>query len=631
MNLIPKKNTPRWVIFSIDLLLCLVALATAYLIRFDFINIDIRVIDKEWETLKLALPIYLLVRALSFVFGKTYAGIIRYTSTQDAKRIFLVVTIGSLVFFGLVPIRYYYFDGSFFLPLSIIFVDYLATVFLLITSRIIVKLLYVETQKSRGATKNVIIYGAGEMGLITKRTLESDTNILYNVIGFIDENRKFKGKLLERTPIKTRKHIGLWAEKNKIDHVIIAIKNPNPVNTRKLIDACLDLNIEVLSVPPIENWINGQFSSNQIKKVKIEDLLGRDQIELNTENIEQQLDGKVILITGAAGSIGSEMARQILKFNPTQIVLLDQAESPLYELDLELKKKNLEVIKTVVIADVSNVARMRNVFKTYQPTIVFHAAAYKHVPLMEDNPSEAINVNVKGSRILADLANEFGVETFVMISTDKAVNPTNVMGASKRIAEIYIQGLNKISKTQYITTRFGNVLGSNGSVIPLFKKQIESGGPITVTHEDVTRYFMTIPEACQLVLEAGSMGKGGEVFVFDMGESVKILDLAKKMIKLSGLKEGEDIKIQITGLRPGEKLYEELLNQEETTLPTHHKKIMVGKVKQYDFELIANQISELTAGFDNQDNFEIVKQMKNIVPEYISNNSAYSQLDVVKN
>lgn len=627
MNILPKKNTPRWVIFIIDILLSLVALATAYLIRFDFVNIDLIAIGKEWEILKLALPIYILVRALSFVFGKTYAGIIRYTSTQDAKRIFLVVTIGSLILFGLVPVRYYYYDGVFFLPLSIIFVDYLATIFLLITSRILVKLVYVETQKSRGATKNVIIYGAGEMGLITKRTLERDTNILYNVIGFVDENKKLRGKLLERTPIKSRKNIAKWAEKNKIDHVIIAIKNPTPSNARKLIDTCLDLDIEVLSIPPIENWINGQFSSNQIKKIKIEDLLGREEIELSSENIENQLHNKVVLITGAAGSIGSEMARQILKFHPTQIILLDQAESPLYDLDIELNTSNSSVNKTVVIADVSNASRMQNVFDYYRPNIVFHAAAYKHVPLMEDNPSEAIKVNVNGSRILADMSNKYNVESFVMISTDKAVNPTNVMGASKRIAEIYIQGLNKISKTQYITTRFGNVLGSNGSVIPLFKRQIENGGPLTVTHKEVTRYFMTIPEACQLVLEAGSMGKGGEIFVFDMGESVKIIDLAKKMIQLSGLKEGEDIEIKITGLRPGEKLYEELLNQEETTLPTHHKKIMVGKVKEYDFDLIAKQIASLTADYDNQDNYSIVKQMKKLVPEFISNNSEFSELD----
>ena len=627
MNIFPKNNTPRGIIFAIDLLLCLVALFIAYLIRFDFVDIDDYTINREWGVLKIALPIYILVRAVSFILGKTYAGIIRYTSTQDAKRIFMVITLGSLTLLVLALLKYYYYDHKFLLPLSIIFVDYLASIFLLITSRMLVKLLYVETQKSRGATKNVIIYGAGEMGLITKRTLERDTNILYNVIGFVDENPKLKGKLLERTPIKSKKSIAKWAEKNKIDYVIIAIKNPNPKDVRELIDICLGLNIEVLTVPPIEDWINGQFTSKQIKKVRIEDLLGREEIELNTKNIEQELNGKVVLITGAAGSIGSEMARQILNFEPKEVVLLDQAESPIYNLDIELKNARPDIKKTVVIADVSNESRMKNVFKTFQPQIVFHAAAYKHVPLMEDNPSEAVKVNVNGSKVLANLSNDFKVEKFVMISTDKAVNPTNVMGASKRIAEIYIQALNKHSKTKYITTRFGNVLGSNGSVIPLFKKQIEKGGPLTVTHKDVTRYFMTIPEACQLVLEAGSMGAGGEIFVFDMGESVKIIDLARKMIKLSGLEEGKDIEIKITGLRPGEKLYEELLNQEEATLPTHHKKIMVGKVKEYDYYKVKAQIKTLVKLYDAQDNFAIVRQMKAIVPEFVSNNSVFGKLD----
>ena len=627
MNFLPKKNAPRSFIFLVDVLLCLAALAIAYLIRFDVVQIDNTAVKNEWNILKAALPVYIMIRALSFYLGKTYSGIIRYTSTQDAKRIFSVITLGSLFMLALVPIRFYYYDNSFFLPLSIIFVDYLASIFLLVSMRMLVKLLYVETQKSRGATKNIIIYGAGEMGLITKRTLERDTNILYNVVGFVDENPKLNNKLLERTAIKSKKHIAKWAEKNSIDHVIIAIKNPSPANTRELIDICLNLDIEVLSVPPIENWINGQFTSTQIKKVRIEDLLGREEIDLSTDNIQNQIDNKVIMITGAAGSIGSEMARQILNFNPKEIILLDQSESPLYELELELKNIENDIKKTIVIADVSNQKRMENVFRTFKPQIVYHAAAYKHVPLMENNPAEAIKVNVNGSKILADLSNEFSIEKFVMISTDKAVNPTNVMGASKRIAEIYIQSLNKHSETQYITTRFGNVLGSNGSVIPLFRKQIENGGPLTVTHKDVTRYFMTIPEACQLVLEAGSMGKGGEIFVFDMGESVKIIDLAKKMIKLSGLEEGSDIEIKITGLRPGEKLYEELLNQEESTLPTHHKKIMVGKVKSYDYYKVKAKIKTLIKQYEAQDNFAIVKQMKNIVPEFISNNSIFSSLD----
>jgi FlaA1/EpsC-like NDP-sugar epimerase len=333
------------------------------------------------------------------------------------------------------------------------------------------------------------------------------------------------------------------------------------------------------------------------------------------------------LITGGAGSIGSEMARQILKYSPKQLVLLDQAESPIYELDMELRSKFKECNWEIVIADVSNYTRMKNVFESFKPQVVFHAAAYKHVPLMERNPAEAIKVNIQGTKTLADLANENGVSEFVMVSTDKAVNPTNVMGASKRIAEIYIQSLNKESKTKFITTRFGNVLGSNGSVIPLFKKQIEQGGPLTVTHEEVTRFFMTIPEACQLVLEAGSMGEGGEIFVFDMGESVKIIDLAKKMIQLSGLEINTDIEIKITGLRPGEKLYEELLNNDENTSPTHHDKILIGKVREYNLTEVQENVKKLINSYSSQNNDTLVKQMKEIVPEFKSNNSIFTKLD----
>jgi FlaA1/EpsC-like NDP-sugar epimerase len=401
----------------------------------------------------------------------------------------------------------------------------------------------------------------------------------------------------------------------------------SPINKRKIIDKCLELNIHISSVPPIDRWMNGEFTANQIQRVKIEDLLGRKEIKLNEENINLQIKDKVILITGGAGSIGSEMARQILKYSPKQLVLLDQAESPIYELDMELRSKFKECNWEIVIADVSNYTRMKNVFEAFEPQVVFHAAAYKHVPLMERNPAEAIKVNIQGTKILADLASENGVAEFVMVSTDKAVNPTNVMGASKRIAEIYIQSLNKESKTKFITTRFGNVLGSNGSVIPLFKKQIEQGGPLTVTHEEVTRFFMTIPEACQLVLEAGSMGKGGEIFVFDMGESVKIIDLAKKMIQLSGLEINTDIEIKITGLRPGEKLYEELLNNEENTSPTHHDKILIGKVREYNLTEVQENVEKLINAYSSQNNDALVKQMKEIVPEFKSNNSVFTKLD----
>jgi FlaA1/EpsC-like NDP-sugar epimerase len=627
MNLAAQGKTPRWIIFILDILLCFIALSLAYLIRFDFSNPQHYILIQEWEVLKPALPFYLIIRGLTFYFGRTYAGIIRYTSTQDAKRIFIVVILGSIIFAALSVVRYFWLDGFFFLPISILVVEFIMTFSLLMAMRVAVKLIYLEQQKSRGATQNVIIYGAGEMGLVTKRTLERDTNTLYNIIGFVDDSKRLQGKFIEGTPVKNVEHLNVWASKKEIDTVIIAIKNPKAANRSKVVELCLDLGINVLTVPPLEQWMDGGFSSKQIQKVKIEDLLGRKEIALNIENIKQYASNKVILITGAAGSIGSEITRQVLRYNPSKVIMLDQAESALYDLNVELINAGIQGNWEVVIADVSNEERMKHVFEHFKPHVIFHAAAYKHVPLMEDNPSEAILTNVKGTKNVADLANKYNVERFVMISTDKAVNPTNVMGASKRIAEMYVQALNINSTTNYITTRFGNVLGSNGSVIPLFKKQIEKGGPITVTDERITRFFMTIPEACQLVLEAGSMGKGGEIFVFDMGESIRIMDLAKKMIQLSGLELGKDIEIKITGLRPGEKLYEELLTDQEKTIATHHEKIMIGVTQEYTLEEIAPKIDDLIASFETQNNLTIVGKMKHLVPEFRSNNSEFSVLD----
>lgn len=627
MRLLPTGNTPRWVILATDMLLCLIALTIAYAIRFDFVEPNQAQLQNEWLVLKFALPIYLLVRFLTFLLSKTYSGIIRFTSTQDAKRMFLTLALGTFIFGIVSIIRHAFIDGFYLLPLSILFLEFILSYFLLISMRVSIKLLYLEQNKSRGATKNVVIYGAGDMGMATKKILEQDTEALFNIIGFIDDNPTLQGKFIERSPVKSSSHLEKWSSKKEIDSVIIAIKNPKPASKSKIINLCLDLDIDLLTVPPLEQWMNGGFTSKQIKKVKIEDLLGRKEIQLSIDNITSFIKDKTILITGGAGSIGSEMARQVLKFNPKKLILLDQAESPLYDLSNELLEKHSTTDFELLIADVSNEKRMRKTFAYYRPEIVFHAAAYKHVPMMEDNPSEAIKVNVNGSKILADLSDEFKVASFVMISTDKAVNPTNVMGASKRIAEIYIQSLNTHSETKFTTTRFGNVLGSNGSVIPLFKRQIENGGPITVTDERITRFFMTIPEACQLVLEAGTMGKGGEVFVFDMGESIKIIDLAMKMIKLSGLEIDKDIKIKITGLRPGEKLYEELLTNEENTIPTHHEKILIGKVKLYQLEEVKIKLQELIDLYNSQDNDLIVKKMKEIVPEFLSNNSIFSKFD----
>ncbi len=411
--------------------------------------------------------------------------------------------------------------------------------------------------------------------------------------------------------------------------LIIAIQKPDEDKRKLVVEIGLKNNIKIQKVPSPRSWINGEFSTKQIGKINIEDLLGRNPIVLDEKKIAEDLNGNVVLVTGAAGSIGSGLVQQIAQYEPEKIILLDQAESPLYDLQNELYTTYPNLNFEVVIGDIRSYERMERMFSHFRPDYVYHAAAYKHVPLMENNPSEAVLTNVKGSRNLVDLARKYKVKKFVMISTDKAVNPTNVMGASKRIAEIYAQAANETSETKFITTRFGNVLGSNGSVIPLFQRQIESGGPVTVTDERITRYFMTIPEACQLVLEAGTMGEGGEIFVFDMGESVKIIDLAKKMIQLSGLEVGKDIEIKVTGLRPGEKLYEELLAAEENTLPTHHPQILKAKVRVEGEEQM-EKIDTLIKLFESQNNEDMVRKMKEIVPEYISQNSDFEKLDLKK-
>jgi FlaA1/EpsC-like NDP-sugar epimerase len=415
--------------------------------------------------------------------------------------------------------------------------------------------------------------------------------------------------------------------------VIMAINNMSAKSKRKISDIFLDRGVVVKALPPVDKWVEGEFAMNQIHNVKIEDLLGREVIQMNNKRIGEEISGKVILVTGAAGSIGSEIVRQLIAYFPAKLVLVDQAESALYDLEYELAGKVPTNVQLIVnVADVSDTRRVSKIFKNHRPDIIFHAAAYKHVPLMENNPYEAIKTNVIGTRILAELAAEVGVDKFVMVSTDKAVNPTNVMGATKRLAEMYTQSMNQLEgvKTKFIATRFGNVLGSNGSVIPLFKKQIERGGPVTVTHPEITRYFMTIPEACELVLEAATMGQGGEVFVFDMGESVKIIDLAKKMITLSGLRVDKDIEIRYTGLRPGEKLYEELLNNDENTLPTHHPKILIAEVNTPSYAYMEVATNDLNHLLSSGTNNSIVAKIKEIIPEYKSNNSVFETLDKKK-
>lgn len=620
-----RANVPRWIIIIMDLVFSFVALIFAYLIRFD-LKADMALVEKEWEILSKSIGVFFAVKLLVFYFFKIHKGLVRHTSTEDIRRIFFAVGTSSVIFVILGFLRFYFYDGYFLFPTSVLIMEFLACFVLMIGSRFFVKLLYLESIKSTQVEERIVIYGAGISGLITKRTIEKDIKLSYHVIGFIDDNKKMDGTRLEGIPIFHSSRLESLIQEEGVTTVIIAIQKPDEDNRKKIVETCLAHNVKIQKVPSPKSWINGEFSTKQIAKINIEDLLGRKPIVLDEAKIESELKGKVILVTGAAGSIGSGMVRQIAKYSPKKIVLLDQAESPLYDFQNELLRDFPLLNFEVVIGDIRNFDRMERLMNYCQPDYVFHAAAYKHVPLMENNPSEAVLTNVNGTKNLVDLSLKYGVNKFVMISTDKAVNPTNVMGASKRIAEIYAQAANHQGKTKFVTTRFGNVLGSNGSVIPLFQRQIEQGGPITVTDENVTRFFMTIPEACQLVLEAGIMGEGGEIFVFDMGESVKIIDLAKKMIQLSGLELGKDIEIKITGLRPGEKLYEELLSDKENTIATHHPQILKAKIREEDPSQL-KEIENLIQMFETQKNDEIVTKMKQIVPEFISNNSAYEKLD----
>lgn len=620
-----RESTPRWVIMIADILLSFVALFFAYMIRFD-LKADPQVIQEEWGILSKSIGFYVLIKFIVFYLFGIHKGLVRHTSTADLRRIFLAVSTSTVVIALAGLIRYHIFDGYYLIPTSVLLIEMLASFVLLLGSRFVIKLLYLESIKTKDPDDRVLIYGAGISGLITKRTIEKDIQTNVKIIGFIDDNKRMAGNRLEGIPIFHTDRLEKLINDEGVTRLIIAIQKPDAENKNRVVDTCLEHNVDVQKVPSTKSWINGEFSTKQIAKIKINDLLGRKPIKLDEEKLKIELNNQVILVTGAAGSIGSGIVRQLANFHPKKIVLLDQAESPIYDFQNELISDFKGVPFEVIVGDIRSYERMRNLFETFRPRFVFHAAAYKHVPLMEDNPSEAVLTNVKGTKNLVDLAVEFGVYKFVMISTDKAVNPTNVMGASKRIAEIYAQHANGESETKFITTRFGNVLGSNGSVIPLFQRQIEQGGPITVTDERVTRFFMTIPEACQLVLEAGAMGDGGEIFVFDMGESVKIIDLAKKMIKLSGLELGKDIEIKITGLRPGEKLYEELLAKEENTLPTHHPQILKAKMREEE-SVKLEKIADLIQLFESQDNEKIVGMMKAIVPEFISNNSDFEKLD----
>jgi FlaA1/EpsC-like NDP-sugar epimerase len=569
----------------------------------------------------------IVIRGLFFFSAKTYAMIVRHTGLRDLTKLILVVFAGSLTIAILNFVFYKFITGHVLIPSSVVIIDFFITAYLMTAVRLIIKYVFMEFRNNRKIKSNVIILGTDEFAIATKRALDLDTEIRYRVVAFLDEKKQNHKKNIEGVNIYPVYKLEELLEKKEVNALIIAKDYLSPVKKSQIVEKCLNYKIKVLTAPKIRSWINGDFSSKQLKQINIEDLLERDPISLDASNIREQLENKTILVTGAAGSIGSEIARQISNYRPNKIILVDQAETPLYNLELELSEKLHFTNFEPVVGDITNQIRMAKIFEQYPIDIVYHAAAYKHVPMMESNPVEAVYNNAIGTKVLSDLSVKHNVKKFIMISTDKAVNPTNIMGATKRLAEMYTQGLDHIANTSFITTRFGNVLGSNGSAIPLFKKQIEQGGPVTVTHPEITRYFMTIPEACQLVLEASSMGKGGEIFIFDMGKSVKVVDLAKNMIRLSGLEVGKDIQIKYIGLRPGEKLFEELLCAKENNLPTYHPKIMIAKIAKTDFDIISDQFNQFEKLIKTQNKLEIVKLMKKIIPEYKSQNSVFEVLD----
>lgn len=618
------KIVPRWMIFLFDLTVVFIAFLVAILVESNFTS-------KSFSPSEFFLEMLYCVgvTAVFFLVFRLYRGIIRYTSEIDSMRIlgtlfftFIFLLLGSFVF------------AKLNISIRLIFLYSLFSFVFLVVYRILIKIFFQYASSNRRYRKNTFIYGAGELGIAVKGALENDFHSNRFIVGFIDDDKNKIEKSIEGTKIFNAENLARLIKRLKVSELIVASHNISPSYKSRIVDICLEQGVNVLTIPPVEQIMNDGISTKQLKKVEIEDLLERSAIHISNDSISEQIRGKRVLITGAAGSIGSVISEQIGKYQPKMIILCDQAESPLHELKLDLEERNKDLLYHSFIADVRNEKRMRQLFETFKPHIVFHAAAYKHVPIMEDHPSESVRTNVFGTYTLANLSVEFGVEKFVFVSTDKAVNPTNVMGATKRIAEIYVQSLdtelrkNKTGKTRFITTRFGNVLGSNGSVIPRFRKQIEEGGPVTVTHPEITRYFMTIPEACELVIEAGVMGNGGEIFVFDMGKSVKIVHLAEKMIKLSGSTPYKDIDIKFTGLRPGEKLYEELLNDSENTLPTHHEKIMIAKVRQNDFARVKKKLETLFKISNTDKVHSLVKQMKLIVPEYKSKNSMFEQIDL---
>ena len=619
-----KQQTPRWIVFLIDVHFTAVALAISIMI----------VWQSEWNiglrNSAIIAAIAIVAYPLSFILFQTFKRIIRHTGLRDVVNVLEASSVALvLLLVALLVIDVPYPKQSFIL----VVLHYLLTISSLVFLRILYKRMYLQFVQPHSRTKNLLIYGAGTSGIITYNALKAEGHLSSVLCAFVDDNPRLHNSRINGIRVICPKQVTkAFLTEKKIEEIIISIQNISPVALNEIVKHFEDYPVTLKIVPPVSNWINGDLKVKQIQEIRIEDLLGRKLIELGKESIRKEVEGKVVLVTGAAGSIGSEISRQLHGYPCKQLILLDQAESALYDLQQSCCSIDKDTEVEYVIGDIRNYNRVDAVFKFFRPDIVFHAAAYKHVPLMEQNPHEAITTNIKGTKHIVDAADRYGAEKFVMISTDKAVNPTNVMGATKRVAELYVNYFTKKnSKTNYVITRFGNVLGSNGSVIPLFRRQLAKGGPLTVTHPEITRYFMTIPEACQLVLEAGAMAKGGEIYVFDMGESMKIMDLAKRMIQLSGLQYPTDIDIEICGLRPGEKIYEELLADGENTQPTYHEKIMIAKVCENNivgFNEIIDTLITLPLNLNQEAfNLKLVGIIKKLVPEYKSQNSIFESLD----
>ena len=622
------KVLPIWTVLLIDVLIIVVSSLLAYALRYDF-----RSLFSESSSIDVTIVCTVAVNLIFFRAFRTYSNVLRFSSFVDIMRIFVALTVSyALLLIASIVVKS--FTNINVAPITVLFMSYIISFAMMACSRIVVKIFFEALNFDGSRSANVFIYGAKEAGVNIAKALRVSLRNHYRLRGFIADEPELINKVMMGVKVFPNDDTLIENLDDRDVHtIIISPAKMEALKHSDMADRLLAHNIKLMTAPPLSEWNNQFLDRTQLKEIQIEDLLQRNPIEIDIHKVASHLESKRVMITGAAGSIGSEIMRQVASFNPYKLILVDQAETPLHDIRLELQDRWRDIDAETIIADISNVTRMEEIFRRYKPQYIFHAAAYKHVPMMEDNVSESIQVNVYGTRTVADLAVKYGAEKFVMISTDKAVNPTNVMGCSKRICEIYVQSLAKKllaeggHVTQFITTRFGNVLGSNGSVIPRFRDQIQRGGPVTVTHPEIIRYFMTIPEACRLVLEAGSMGNGGEIYIFDMGKPVRIVDLAKRMISLSGR---TDVKIEFTGLRHGEKLYEELLNVKELTKPTYHEKIMIATVREYDYDEVNERIQKLIDVSYTYDQMKIVAAMKDIVPEFVSKNSCFEVLDKKK-